>query len=185
MSAIGPVRRAAASSSEWETPWPLFRAIDQEFRFTIDAAASASNHKCDTYLTIEDDALKVDLVDQCVWVNPPYGNLKAWAVKFAAWSMLGSTVVALLPANTDTEWFRACWFWSHEIRFLAGRVSFVGSRSGNTGGSMLVIYRPQPLFAIEEGDVTVELDQPVPPRVSLWDWREDARVKWFTAEDAL
>lgn len=179
MSANGPVRRAKATSSEWETPWPLFRAIDQEFRFTLDAAASESNRKCERYLTVEEDALKAAIADETVWVNPPYGNLKEWITKFAEWSLRGSTVVALLPANTDTEWFRSAWFWAHEIRFLVGRVNFVGSRNGNTGGSMVVVWRPQPLFLVP-GGIEESASEFTPPRVLLWNWREDVRVKAYS-----
>ena len=31
---------------DWETPADLFAKLDDEFGFTLDAAASASNHKC-------------------------------------------------------------------------------------------------------------------------------------------
>ena len=34
---------------DWETPADLFAKLDDEFRFTLDAAASSSNHKCTKY----------------------------------------------------------------------------------------------------------------------------------------
>lgn len=30
----------------WETPQKLFEALDDEFHFTLDVAASDQNHKC-------------------------------------------------------------------------------------------------------------------------------------------
>lgn len=41
---------------DWETPTDLFAKLDDEFGFTLDAAASASNHKCAKYYTAEDSA---------------------------------------------------------------------------------------------------------------------------------
>lgn len=164
MAAPGPVRSSVNTKADWETPWPLFRAIDREFRFTLDAAASDTNHKVDRYWTEEDDALKCQPAHEVIWCNPPYGRgLFDWVQAFGQWRTDGDcTVVALLPANTDTEWFGWVWATATEIRFLKGRVNFVGStKGGNTGGSMLAIYRPRPdsLYARY-------------PAVSLWNWQD-------------
>ena len=47
----------SSASDEWETPQDLFDDMDAEFHFTLDAAASDENHKCEKYYTIADDAL--------------------------------------------------------------------------------------------------------------------------------
>lgn len=41
---------------DWETPADLFAKLDDEFGFTLDAAASRANHKCAKYYTAEDSA---------------------------------------------------------------------------------------------------------------------------------
>lgn len=41
---------------DWETPTDLFSKLDNEFHFTLDAASSATNHKCQKYYTAEDSA---------------------------------------------------------------------------------------------------------------------------------
>lgn len=41
---------------DWETPTGLFSKLDNEFHFTLDAASSATNHKCQKYYTAEDSA---------------------------------------------------------------------------------------------------------------------------------
>ena len=177
MSAQGPARRASTTRTDWETPQDLFAEMDREFRFTLDAAASERNRKCERYLTEEEDALGADIFDQVVWCNPPYGDLLPWVKAFWFWSISGCTVVALLPANTDTEWFRWVWLGAHEIIFLTGRVNFIGSKNGNTGGSMIAIYRPQPPAVWGEiprrANVTFSIDpgSVVPPRVRVWSWR--------------
>lgn len=35
----------------WETPQSLFDELNAEFNFTLDAAASDANHKCERYFT--------------------------------------------------------------------------------------------------------------------------------------
>ncbi|MBI5289933.1 MAG: adenine methyltransferase [Chloroflexi bacterium] len=159
MSAMGPVRKALSSSSEWETPAVLFDQVNAEFRFTFDAAASEENSKVARFVTVGEDALSWDPRGEVIWCNPPYGHLLAWVEAFERWAKRGNCiVVALLPANTDTVWFRKCWR-ACEIRFLSGRVNFVGSGGGNTGGSMLVIWRG--------------LEWKPKPLVTLWDWRPE------------
>lgn len=44
----------------WETPQSLFDELDREFHFTLDAAASDTNHKCDRYYTKEQNGLIQD-----------------------------------------------------------------------------------------------------------------------------
>lgn len=56
----------------------------------------------------------------------------------------GTTVVALLPARTDTELFHRYIYGKAEIRFLKGRVSFLdhGKETGKPlFGSMICIWR--------------------------------------------
>ena len=43
---------------EWETPWDFFKPIDDEFHFTLDAAADAKNTKVrDNFFTEADYVL--------------------------------------------------------------------------------------------------------------------------------
>jgi phage N-6-adenine-methyltransferase len=107
MSAPGNKRRRDdGGRNDWRTPPELFRLLDMEFRFTLDAAADDENHLCERYLTEAEDALSADVADHVVWCNPPYGDLAPWVTAFATWAIKGHcTVVALLPAATDT---RAC-----------------------------------------------------------------------------
>ncbi|MGJ0580950.1 DNA N-6-adenine-methyltransferase, partial [Xenorhabdus bovienii] len=44
----------------WQTPLPLFLALDLEFGFYLDAAADAQNTLCAHYLTERDNALECD-----------------------------------------------------------------------------------------------------------------------------
>ena len=46
-------QRAPGGSKEWETPQALFDALEEEFRFTLDACATPENAKCKLYFTRE------------------------------------------------------------------------------------------------------------------------------------
>lgn len=74
------INRALFSSDKqnWCTPDDLYATLNEEFHFTIDAAASKDNAKCAQYFTEEDSALSetacwdTGSLQHSVWVNPPY-----------------------------------------------------------------------------------------------------------------
>jgi phage N-6-adenine-methyltransferase len=123
-----------------ETPAALFERLHREFGFTLDVCALSYNAQCDRYLTPEQDGLSQDWSGVC-WMNPPYGSeISAWMQKAYESSRRGCTVVCLVPARVDTEWWHR--FAVHgEIRFLRGRLRFVGANSSAPFPSAIVIFR--------------------------------------------
>lgn len=84
----------------------------------------------------------------CIDVYIP--GIGDWVEKAAAESMKGATVVALLPARPDTDWWGR-WIWDHkrhrtwpgvELRFVAGRLRFGNAPAGAPFPSAVVIFRP-------------------------------------------
>ena len=129
----------------WETPKRLFDQLNNEFHFTLDPCSSHENHKCDNYYTIEDDGLSQDWSGEIVFVNPPYGGeLKLWVKKcFEEWTR-GTTIVMLIPARTDTQYFHEYILPCAEIRFLKGRIKFEQNGIATNPApfpSMIVIYK--------------------------------------------
>lgn len=121
----------SSKKMDWSTPQWLFDLLDREFHFDIDVCADAEDHKCRTYLSIEDDALKTDWGDflsednPVCWMNPPYGrDIGKWIRKAQEESRKGCTVVCLVPARTDTQWWWDYCTGAYEIRFLKGRLVF-------------------------------------------------------------
>ena len=47
----------SSKSIEWATPDDLFEALDEEFSFDLDAAASISNNRCRHFMDVEIDSL--------------------------------------------------------------------------------------------------------------------------------
>lgn len=129
------------NSDEWETPDDVFNNLNNEFNFTLDAAASDANHKCPRYYTIEDDALSRSWGGEVVFLNPPYSQIKEW-VKKAYYEHLQpkTTIVLLIPARTDTKYFHKYIYHRCEIRFIKGRLKF-SNKDNAPFPSMLAIFR--------------------------------------------
>jgi phage N-6-adenine-methyltransferase len=124
----------------WETPHELFRTLDQEFGFTLDVCALPANAKCKRFFTPEDDGLTRPWDGVC-WMNPPYGrDIGRWMRKAWHEHQRGVTVVCLVPARTDTAWWHD-YAARGEVRFLRGRVRFVGARHSAPFPSAVVIFR--------------------------------------------
>lgn len=147
------VYHKSGGRTDWETPGWLFEQLDREFRFDFDACAEPWNTKCDTYITPDMDALTFPwrALGRTAWMNPPYGTVALRKFLRRAWEMKahGVTTVCLIPARTDTE----AWgiFYDHntftmrdsrdEVRFLKGRVQFVGAEHGAGFPSAVIVLR--------------------------------------------
>lgn len=125
----------------WGTPMEIFNTLNAEFGFTLDAAASQSNALCPHYYTITDNAL-VQAWTGVVFLNPPYGReVGQWIGKAYESSLAGATVVCLVKATPDTKWWHQ--YTPHaEVRFIPGRLRFVGAENPAPFPSCLVIFRP-------------------------------------------
>lgn len=139
----------------WQTPTPLFVALDAEFCLKLDAAASADNTLCNRYITEEQNTLETPWADYLsipgyVWLNPPYSDITPFVKKAAAESANQIGTVMLVPADTSVGWFREAIETASEVRFIVGgRLAFINPVSGkpvsgNNKGSMLIIWHPYP-----------------------------------------
>lgn len=139
----------SSRSEEWQTPPEVYDALDREFNFTLDAAASAENAKAPFYYDKQADALKHSWKREdggAVFVNPPYGKqIRKWVRKAYEESLKGQTVVMLIHALTDTAWFHDWVYYKAEIRFLRSRLCFLNEfgekQSRAPFPSMIVVYR--------------------------------------------
>jgi len=140
-------RRFSSSRQDWATPQSLFAKVDQEFSFTLDAAASDENTKVlDSYFTEKDNAFSKSWGNNTVWLNPPYGgknkSLQEWVRKAYKESCSGATVVMLIPARTNTNWFHDLALGKGEVRFVRGRPKFGDVTHGLPQPLCYVIFRP-------------------------------------------
>lgn len=137
----------SSKKMDYCTPQRFFDALNQEFHFVLDAAATAKSAKCQNFFTPETDGLKQSwsLAGGAVFCNPPYGRETGkWVRKAYEESQHGTTVVLLIPARTDTVYFHDYIYGKAEIRFIRGRLHFT-DEDGNEYDpapfpSMVVIY---------------------------------------------
>lgn len=132
----------SSESVEWSTPQDVFDKLNEEFHFTLDAAATPENAKCERYYTKAEDGLKMPW-GGCVWCNPPYGRtIGLWVKKaYESATKAGCVVVMLLPARTDTKWFHSYILHRSEIRFISGRLKFGSAKTSAPFPSMIAIFR--------------------------------------------
>ncbi|CAM3432322.1 DNA N-6-adenine-methyltransferase (Dam) [Salmonella enterica subsp. arizonae] len=95
----------------WQTPIWLFDALDIEFGFWLDSAASDKNSLCAHWLTESDDALNSEWISHgAIWNNPPYSNIRPWVEKAAEQCVQQrQTVVMLVPEDMSVGWFSKAW----------------------------------------------------------------------------
>ncbi|BCZ39813.1 phage N-6-adenine-methyltransferase [Serratia ureilytica] len=134
----------------WQTPLWLFDALDIEFGFWLDVAASAENALCAHYLSEANDALTHNWSSYgAIWCNPPYSKILPWVEKASEQCrQQQQAVVMLVPEDMSVGWFSAALATVDEVRVITdGRVNFVNpatglEQKGNSKGSMLLIWRP-------------------------------------------
>jgi len=146
----------SSKNLEWRTPPELFKMLNDEFVFDVDAASSPENALCDHYWTPDDDALAIDWsrtvirhdgTPPHVFLNPPYGrNVGKWIDKAIEQQGHGCAVVMVVMASTDTKWWEKLWEAASEIRFITGRVRFLDSEGNEQSacpkGTAIVVLRP-------------------------------------------
>ena len=125
--------------NDWQTPKELFDLLDAEFGFWIDAACTPESRMCIYGYTKELDAMKQNWYDDAVkfsdgweypaiFLNPPYsgGMINHFMAKALEESCKGAVVVCLVPVQSDAAWWHDYVMSASEIRFIRGRVKYVG-----------------------------------------------------------
>jgi site-specific DNA-methyltransferase (adenine-specific) len=129
--------------SDWETPHRFFKELDDEFHFTLDPCCWPETAKCPKFYTPKDNGLLQDWQGERVFCNPPYGpQITEWVMKSHAEGGKPDTLVVLLiPARTCTRYFHQYIYKvADEIRFIKGRLQFVGAMHPAPFPSMLAIF---------------------------------------------
>lgn len=129
----------SSRQQDWSTPREFFDELNAIFHFDLDACADACNAKCSRYFTKEQNALN-QRWKGTVFMNPPYGReIAAFMRKAYEESLLGATVVCLVPSRTDTEWWHR-YAKRGQIILLRGRLRFAGAESSAPFPSAIVIF---------------------------------------------
>lgn len=149
------VNKTSTDESEkdlWQTPEAIFNCLTQEFDFELDVCASKENALCEFFFSEKNSALDHRWLDvdgnafKSAFINPPYSQTALFLERSANQAIRHNiTVVALVNANTDTQWFAEAVKTANEVRLLTGRIGFIkasgGKSNGNTKGQCLIIWR--------------------------------------------
>lgn len=122
----------SSKRADYETPWPLFRKINQYYNCNLDLCANKRNAKVPQFIDKDTNALRYDSwhdlldVELMGWMNPPYGTrvIEKWVLRAAQTWHNGGNVIGLLPANTDTQWFQDIVLDAPAVLLLKGRIAF-------------------------------------------------------------
>lgn len=145
-----PKKPLTKKDDEFGTPDHIFLPFHQELQFTIDAAATKENTKLPRYVTKKMDALSMDFKGERVWCNPPYskhptrkkGHVELFVRHFAHLCLHGDCWLAclLVPTKTEQSWFHELQG-KFELRFIPGRISFLGGEHNARDTHMALIFR--------------------------------------------
>ena len=142
----------SSNDDTWTTPLNFFEKLDDEFLFSLDAAALSTStlvphnwYGPDHPDLDRRDAFtrnwKLDANGGAIWLNPPYGRtISAWVGKADSESRSGGVVVCLVPARTDTNWWHNYCI-RHEIRFIRGRLKFGDGKNSAPFPSAVVVMK--------------------------------------------
>lgn len=117
------------------TPAILRMMLHPEFNF--DGQVNAQSMGAD-----KDALLRAEWYD-CSFVIPDYSCMSVWAKKMTLECSKGKTVVAIVPARTNTSWYHEYVIkTASEIRFIRGRLVFPGHKHQSALADHIAIFRP-------------------------------------------
>lgn len=122
-------------TDDWRTPMAFYKKLDDEFHFDCDPCPYQSTF----------DGLTTQWGRRC-FVNPPYSKVREFLKKASLEILSGHTDLAvfLTFSNTDTKWFHEYLYHKAELRFVKGRLKFVGENGTKNSAmrpSMIAILR--------------------------------------------
>jgi hypothetical protein len=94
-------RGASDTVDERITPASVFEPLRDEFAFTLDAAANATNRKVPQFYDLANDGLVQSWGSNRVWCNPPYSNIRPWVEKAWAEHRGGCPLIASLIVTDE------------------------------------------------------------------------------------
>ena len=138
----------SSKSDLWPTDQRFFDKMNRKYGpFDVDVCATPENAKCARFFTAAMDGLQQRWQGRC-WMNPPYGKtIGRWIRKAWEASTAGATVVCLLPARVDTQWWQDyVLHYAAVVDFIRGRLRFGDGKYPAPFPSAIVVFKPTALF---------------------------------------
>src|SRR5687768_6744625 len=97
-------------SDNWQTPPDLIKVLRQRYSFSHEICAAADNRAMPDlpYMGLDNgfDALEHTWPPGTHYCNPPYSKLPAFVARANLTAAMGSKVILLIPAYTDTKYWQ-------------------------------------------------------------------------------
>lgn len=136
------------SKQDYGTPWAFIRAVEARFGpLTFDLAATAANRKAPLHWgpDVGIDSLTRNWAEAHpignLWLNPPFANIEAWAMKCATEGTdRRGLLLFLTPASIGTDWFSRHVERNAVVLGLAPRLTFESTTDPYPKDLMLSIF---------------------------------------------
>jgi site-specific DNA-methyltransferase (adenine-specific) len=134
----------SSKKQDWATPQGFFDKLNWQFGpFNLDPCATPESAKCSKFFTEDDDGLTMDWGGHTVFVNPPYGRTVGnWVKKaFEESKKDNTTVVMLIAARPDTQYWHNYVMNADEVYFIKGRLKFGEASTPAPFPSAVVVFK--------------------------------------------
>lgn len=126
-----------------QTPSDLFDQLNQEFRFNFDPCPLDYYERKKNGDDSVPDGLTCEWMSRN-WLNPPFNEIKKWALKAVEESKKGKLTVMLVPFRPQAKyWYEIIHPTNPEYRVIKGKVKFPGYKQGFPQCMVVVIIKPQ------------------------------------------
>lgn len=144
--------KGCLQKDKWQTDPKVFKPLNDQYNFTLDPCCEIHTALCDKFYTEKENGLIQKWEGETVFVNPPYsrGNIDQWMKKCYEESLNGTTVIALIPVSTSSNWWHEYVWNKSKIHYFKGRLRFVGAPFTAPFSSCLAIYNAQMPFSLHE-----------------------------------
>ena len=81
---------------------------------------------------------------ETIFVNPPFSDMPSWIAKMVVEASRGTSILALLPHQSDRAWYESVLNAAESVVFIRGKVNYINLLTGKSprGGA------PFPVFAV-------------------------------------
>lgn len=129
----------------------MISRLEKDFgQFDLDVCASHKNRVCERFFNKDQNGLEQDWQGSLVWANPPYSHKNEFIDKAHQEAQKGTKIIMLMPAFTETAWFRDLKSKSEWLLFLNGRLVFNENEQKDTAKFSSVLA----FFNIEKTELT-------------------------------
>jgi hypothetical protein len=129
---------AGARRQDWTTPAAIFDALNAEYHFDLDGAASSENALLPDY-----SDLRYSWEGRRVFANPPWSSIPP----FIELAGTADGAVLLVPARVNAKWFHRALALGATVRYFQGRPRFGDGKGSSPIDCLLLLFgdcRPDP-----------------------------------------